>query len=83
MGSITFRFEETDKQDKTFEIFEGESILEVALDNNICDVYTEDDSTIIQSQFQSVYYHNLVILYTNMKMARNGLFLPKTAYFGQ
>lgn len=35
MGSITFRFEEKDKQEQTFEIFEGESILEVALDNNI------------------------------------------------
>ena len=35
MGNITFRFEEKDKQDQTFEIFEGESILEVALDNDI------------------------------------------------
>lgn len=35
MGNITFRFEEKDKLDQTFEIFEGESILEVALDNDI------------------------------------------------
>ena len=35
MGSITFRFEEKDKPEQIFDIFEGESILEVALDNDI------------------------------------------------
>ena len=35
MANITFKFEEKGKEPQTFEIFEGESILEVALDNNI------------------------------------------------
>lgn len=35
MGRITFRFEEKGRAEETHEIFEGESILEVALDNNI------------------------------------------------
>lgn len=35
MAKITFQFEEKDRADVTVEIFEGESILEVALDNEI------------------------------------------------
>ncbi len=35
MATITFKFEEKGKQPETHEIFQGESILEVALDNNI------------------------------------------------
>jgi 2Fe-2S ferredoxin len=35
MANITFKFEEKGKAAETHEIFEGESILEVALDNNI------------------------------------------------
>lgn len=35
MANITFKFEEKGKASETHEIFEGESILEVALDNNI------------------------------------------------
>ncbi len=35
MANITFKFEEKGKEPVTHEIFEGESILEVALDNNI------------------------------------------------
>ncbi|MEK0439526.1 MAG: hypothetical protein RLZZ504_442 [Bacteroidota bacterium] len=35
MAKITFQFEEKNRNDVTVEIFEGESILEVALDNDI------------------------------------------------
>ena len=35
MAHITFHFEQKDKQPQTVEIFPGESILDVALDNNI------------------------------------------------
>lgn len=35
MGKITFQFEQKDKAPVTAEIFEGESVLEVALDNDI------------------------------------------------
>ncbi len=35
MAHITFQFEEKEKQPLTVEIFPGESILDVALDNNI------------------------------------------------
>jgi 2Fe-2S ferredoxin len=35
MAHIVFKFEQKDKESQRFEIFEGESILEVALDNNI------------------------------------------------
>jgi len=35
MATITFKFEEKGKQPETHEIFQGESILDVALDNNI------------------------------------------------
>jgi len=35
MATITFKFEEKGKQPETYEIFQGESILDVALDNNI------------------------------------------------
>jgi 2Fe-2S ferredoxin len=35
MANITFQFEEKNKQPLTVEIFSGESILDVALDNNI------------------------------------------------
>jgi 2Fe-2S ferredoxin len=35
MANITFKFEEKGKAAETHEIFEGESILDVALDNNI------------------------------------------------
>ncbi len=35
MGDITFKFEEKNKSPLTVEIFEGESILDVALDNDI------------------------------------------------
>ncbi|MFM6952523.1 MAG: 2Fe-2S iron-sulfur cluster-binding protein [Bacteroidota bacterium] len=35
MAKITFLFEEKNRNDVTVEIFEGESILEVALDNDI------------------------------------------------
>lgn len=35
MGNITFKFEEKDKAPLTVEIFEGESILDVALDNDV------------------------------------------------
>ena len=35
MAKITFQFEEKNRGDVTVEIFEGESILEVALDNEI------------------------------------------------
>lgn len=35
MANITFHFEEKGKEPKTVEIFEGETVLEVALDNEI------------------------------------------------
>lgn len=35
MGKITFTFEEKDKQPQVCEVFEGETILDVALDNDI------------------------------------------------
>lgn len=35
MGKITFRFEEKDKSEVTLDIFEGDTILDVALDNDI------------------------------------------------
>jgi 2Fe-2S ferredoxin len=35
MGKITFKFEEKDKTPLTVEIFEGESILDAALDNDV------------------------------------------------
>lgn len=35
MSKITFQFEEKDKAPVTFDIFEGESILDVALDNDV------------------------------------------------
>ncbi len=35
MGKITFTFEEKDKQPMVCEVFEGETILDVALDNDI------------------------------------------------
>jgi len=35
MGQITFQFEQKDLAPLTVEIFEGETVLEVALDNNI------------------------------------------------
>lgn len=35
MGSLTFHFEEKDKPSLTVEIFPGESILDVALDNEV------------------------------------------------
>lgn len=35
MGKITFRFEQKDRAEQQFEIEAGESILEVALDNEI------------------------------------------------
>lgn len=35
MGKITFQFEEKDKTPLTVEIFEGETILDAALDNDV------------------------------------------------
>lgn len=35
MGKITFRFEEKTKAEVTLEIYEGDSVLDVALDNDI------------------------------------------------
>ncbi len=35
MGKITFKFEEKDKQEVTVEIFEGDTILDVTMDNDI------------------------------------------------
>ena len=61
MGTITFDFEEKDKPSITVSIAEGESILEVALDNDIhlnhncggvcgrstCHVYVEDGEDLL------------------------------------
>lgn len=62
MGTITFNFEEKNKQPVTVEIFEGETILDVALDNDVelhhncgavcacstCHIYLDNGEDLIQ-----------------------------------
>jgi 2Fe-2S ferredoxin len=62
MGKITFRFEEKNKKTVTHEIFEGDTILDVAMDNDIdlhhncgavcacstCHVYVDEGEDLVQ-----------------------------------